>query len=195
MQDRGSVYYIKNKENCKCYVGATINVRDRIAQHKNSLRNNSHPNKYLQEDWNDYGEGEFIFREIDECEIFDLNNRERYWIEKINSIEKGYNLKLPSKTSHKCYGTSPETPFNQDKPIEVIKPLEKFMLDKKYWEGTATELKNALEEFVDDSKRLPGAASWLSNKIKDNYSQVKEAGLEVHKKRKPNKRLIEIVKA
>jgi len=84
------IYKITNQLNGKCYVGQSKNVYEREAEHFTALRRKRHPNKQMQKDWNKSNRG-FRFDVIEWCGINDLNEREKYWIEKLNTIEEGYN--------------------------------------------------------------------------------------------------------
>ena len=48
------IYKITNKINNKKYIGQSIHVKERIAEHKNQLKNNTHHNQYLQNAYNKY---------------------------------------------------------------------------------------------------------------------------------------------
>jgi len=49
----------------------------------------------LQKSWNKYGENNFVFKIIEYCSIENLDNREQYWIDFYNTMDRdfGYNLK------------------------------------------------------------------------------------------------------
>ena len=84
------IYKITNLTNGKIYVGQSQNVFERKIEHFTALRRNHHPNKEMQKDWNKNNRG-FRFDVIEFCGISQLNEREKYWIDKLNTIEKGYN--------------------------------------------------------------------------------------------------------
>lgn len=48
------IYVITNISNGKKYIGQSVDVEDRIAHHKSSLKHNRHENSYLQNSWNKY---------------------------------------------------------------------------------------------------------------------------------------------
>ena len=86
------IYKIENKINKKIYVGQSINIEKRWKEHKYLLTINKHHNKHLQNAWNKYQEKNFVFSIIEECNQNFLNDREQYWINKLNSYNDGYNL-------------------------------------------------------------------------------------------------------
>lgn len=67
----------------------------RWKQHQNKLNKNNHPNVYLQSAWNKYGESDFDFSILEHCEFDMLDEKENYWIEFYNTLDrtKGFNLK------------------------------------------------------------------------------------------------------
>lgn len=87
------IYMIKNKVNGMVYIGQTRQGKKRWTQHRTELRNNKHYNTHLQNSWNRYGEDNFEFSVVEYCELDDLNDKERYWISRYNSMCSvyGYN--------------------------------------------------------------------------------------------------------
>lgn len=88
------IYVIECISNCKKYIGQTVNLRKRWMEHKRTLNLNSHHSTLLQEDWNIYGEKDFKHTVLCECNINDVDERERYFISqyKSNNLKYGYNL-------------------------------------------------------------------------------------------------------
>ena len=86
------IYKIQNLINDKVYIGQSVDIEKRWSTHKAELKNNYHYNVHLQSAWNKYGEENFEFSIVEECDIGQLNQREIYWIVKFNSYENGYNL-------------------------------------------------------------------------------------------------------
>lgn len=91
---KSGIYMIKNIINNKIYVGQSVDLDRRKSMHFSSLKNNHHHNKYLQNSYNKYGKENFIFEIIEYCPISELDKKEEYWVDKLESrnIAKGYNL-------------------------------------------------------------------------------------------------------
>lgn len=87
------IYYIKNLVNGKYYVGQSINIKDRWYKEKYQLQHNNAWNLHLQKAWNKYGESNFEWCIIEECEVNKeiLNAREIYWISEYDAYYHGYN--------------------------------------------------------------------------------------------------------
>ena len=97
------IYKITNQVNGKIYIGQSQNVYERRMEHFVALRRGNHPNKEMQRDWNKDSHG-FRFDVIEFCPIKLLNAREFFWIEELNTIEKGYNQGwAPYKRKEKKY--------------------------------------------------------------------------------------------
>lgn len=85
------IYGIHNKITDKWYIGQSINIENRFKHHKWGLISGYHFNRHLLHSWQQYGQSAFEFLVIEECEKSVLNDREKHWIKKYNSIKNGYN--------------------------------------------------------------------------------------------------------
>lgn len=92
---KSGIYKITNIVNNKVYVGRSVNWLKRISVHKSELRKNKHSNPYLQKAWNKYGETNFICELVEQCSVDELKDKEIYWIDKLNAINRdfGYNIR------------------------------------------------------------------------------------------------------
>jgi group I intron endonuclease len=86
------VYKIENRESGKIYVGSTNNFKVRWGKHKALLRHGKHPNSHLQASWNKYGEKQFIFSILEECEVNSLLCKEQYYIDILNPAYNQTNI-------------------------------------------------------------------------------------------------------
>jgi len=85
----------------KRYIGSSRNLKQRYSKHKSLLRKGSHDSNILQEAYNKYGRESFSFKFLERnIEISELINRERYYVEKFDSMNrgKGYNKVFPTAT-------------------------------------------------------------------------------------------------
>jgi group I intron endonuclease len=77
LPEQSGIYEIHNEWNGKTYVGQSVNIRQRIKTHFSQLKNNSHENKAMQEDYNnDQAEWEINILELTNS----LKTRELYWL-------------------------------------------------------------------------------------------------------------------
>ena len=96
------VFQIKNTANGKILLGSSLNLEGPLNSHRFMLKIGSHRNKALQQDWNQYGEQNFVFEILETVTIKDdpnfnlrdeLTLLEMLWLEKLQPFgEKGYNL-------------------------------------------------------------------------------------------------------
>jgi group I intron endonuclease len=70
-EDHAGIYKIVNTVSNKAYVGQSLRVRKRVAEHFRLLRLNKHRNQHLQRSYNKHGEEAFIWSLEAECESAD----------------------------------------------------------------------------------------------------------------------------
>lgn len=75
------IYKIENRLSGKFYIGSSSNLYRRYSDHLRELERNTHSNPKLQASWNKYGRDNFEFSIIEECSLFELQNREQYYID------------------------------------------------------------------------------------------------------------------
>lgn len=113
------IYKIESINNNKPYIGSSNNIERRWNEHIRQLNKGEHHSIKLQRAWNKYGEDNFVFTIIEECEINELLNREHYYIYEVyNSIDLGYNNSDPLKFY--------DTPKNRKK-AEILKAYNKWL--------------------------------------------------------------------
>ena len=121
------IYCIKNKVNGHCYIGQTIDFRNRISKHRTELRGNRHCNAILQRAYNKYGEDAFECSIIEQVNDYSkIGERERYWIEQLGyyNIDKGregFTPKALQNMSEAHKGKiSPSRAIPEDTALDVL---------------------------------------------------------------------------
>lgn len=89
------IYCIEDIAHHRKYIGQSVDILDRWRRHISELNLGYHHNDYLQKSWNKYGYDNFMFTILEECSETQLNDKERFYIEKYNTLDRnyGYNLK------------------------------------------------------------------------------------------------------
>lgn len=147
------IYKITCLINNKIYIGQTINFKNRKSYHKCSLKHNRHDNKYLQEDYNNYGLSQFKFEIVEKCKVEDLLEKETYWMNYYGGINsyKLYNLKDKDNYSDQLIDIIKESNIHNpvsDKTKQKLRELNLGMNNPMYGK------KQTLESNLKRSKAL-----------------------------------------
>lgn len=88
------IYQIRNLSNGMIYVGQTRGrFQKRFWLHQWKLRNNTHDNIFLQDDWNKYGEENFVFEVVEAiADEGQINQREMVYIDDCRQAGCCYNI-------------------------------------------------------------------------------------------------------
>ncbi len=95
------IYKITNIVNNIFYIGSSCDIIHRFSTHKSELRLNKHENSYLQNSWNKYGQENFIFEIIEECNIVSLEEREQFWLDKTLCYKRDIGYNIQPKSMHR----------------------------------------------------------------------------------------------
>ena len=90
------IHFIKNQ---KVYIGSSVNLAKRQYEHLRTLRNKTHANRYLQKAYDKYGEKDYVFEIVEECQVEHLRGREQHWIEFYNASRPEFGFNLVSDAS------------------------------------------------------------------------------------------------
>lgn len=93
------IYKITNLKTSECYIGASKHIKDRWNEHFCKGYGAKHSQKF-QEAIDEFGRAGFDFQVIEECDLSELREREKYWI---NKLHPEYN------TITDCHSVSEET--------------------------------------------------------------------------------------
>jgi group I intron endonuclease len=74
------IYAIKHRATGNTYVGQSVRIEIRFREHRKALNQGKHYNVKLQRAWAKYGEAEFDFLVLEQCEARQLNEREQFYL-------------------------------------------------------------------------------------------------------------------
>lgn len=144
MEDIGRIYIIKNRINNKVYIGKTIqNIKDRWYKHLDKWSNCTK----LKSAMDELGRSNFYIEILeDNIPYSSLDIKEKYYIDKYNSIELGYNIKncnsdFKGRTLHKISKEVKER-IKEDY-INGISPID----IAKHFKLGLTSIYNTLSEY------------------------------------------------
>jgi group I intron endonuclease len=75
------IYRIVHTASNRTYIGSSINVRERLATHRQLLRNGTHTNRHLMAAWLKYGEAQFVFEPLLACDHDSLTVKEQAFMD------------------------------------------------------------------------------------------------------------------
>ena len=196
------IYKIYCTTEDKYYIGSSININRRWSEHRRELNRNAHRNKYLQLDWDAYGDESFEFNVLELTE--NLIVREQYWI---NRYTNTYNI------ATNCYNPM----HNKESVDKMMKTKwennDKITFAQKLTEDSVLAIINRINKgdsditIAKDYNVLRGSIwsiksgnTWkhlhhLVNAVpsyKEKRLEAKELGLKLYKEGRPIKEICEI---
>lgn len=105
------IYKITNKINGKSYIGQSVRIEKRWANHRYRAFQDFYPEyeSPLYRAIRKYSIDNFTFEIIEECLVADLDKRERYWIAHYDTFYNGYNQTLGGENGASLTYSSKET--------------------------------------------------------------------------------------
>ena len=142
------IYIIKNLINGKSYYGSSKEIEKRLTKHRKELKNNTHINCILQRAWDKYGENNFLFEVVEECDINLLLKTEQKYLD----LQPEYNIGTQSNG-----GDNLTRNPNKNEIIRKIKES----LKKKYESMTDDEKKEKFSHPMESNPNWKGGKSYL----------------------------------
>ena len=106
MEKIKGIYMIKNKVNGTIYIGKSVNINARLKGHFSELEKGN-GNKKIQKDYDIHGSNPFETKVLEVVDLsVNLEERETFYIQKFNSISKGYNCKTAKSEGYNGLATS-----------------------------------------------------------------------------------------
>lgn len=89
---KGYIYCISNKINFYKYVGKTIrSIQERFSEHCRDSQKEKCENRPLYKAMRKYGIENFYVQLLEEVDIQDLEQKEQFWINQLDTYKNGYN--------------------------------------------------------------------------------------------------------
>ena len=131
----------------KSYIGQTNNFEKRKAQHLRSKDNYPFHCAIRK-----YGEDNFIWEILEECEISNLNEREIYWIDQYDTYNNGYNCTLGGDNADALNNWRKNNP--EQVKQQALAALEKANeYNRQHKEELLKHLAEVRQKGVDKTKR------------------------------------------
>lgn len=210
------VYKIRCVVNDRHYIGSTTqSFSKRITHHVSLLRSGKHKNNYLQNTWNKYGEGNFVYEVLEELEEGILESEQSYLDESlkgglslnINPLASGTPnmskeaIKKRAETLKRRYREGSleptfkkgRTPWNKGKSGQY--DTSYLRVPKRSTEKSKERVKKLSERFRENSKEIHAytrygdyLGKWRSSKDLEEWSLTDENLLPIYSRFKTPKR-------
>lgn len=136
------IYCIINQVNGKKYVGQSRNIESRFKSHMSC---DAKLKTELGEAIRKYGKENFYFIILQECQINELDELERFWIKKLDTYTNGYNMTFGGRDQIIDYSSVRAIPINEvKKSWEEGKCIKEII--SKYGCSSHNAVKNQLLE-------------------------------------------------
>ena len=163
------IYRIKNLVNNKCYYGSSKNIEKRWLRHKNELNKKTHINCVLQRAWDKYGEDNFLFEVVEECNSNILLEVEQKYLD----TNPDYNIGIKSSG-----GDNLSRNPNKD---EIIKKMTNSV-KKRYDSMTEEEKKEKHSQPMELNPNWKGGSSFKYCECGNKISPINDTCIKCYDK-------------
>lgn len=170
------IYAIRSYLDDRFYIGSAVNFWKRYSDHKNRLKNNKHPNRYLQAYSNKYGLDKLYFDLLYLCKNTCLVANEKLWIEE---LKPQFNMRKIIQRPH----------FEDEKKYDIILMRNAMNeSDNKIKEELEKSARKRYDEMVVNYKdrnfhhEIPGHSHYPMERIKNAKIYFPENGLFLNSK-------------
>ena len=136
------IYIIYNTIDDRVYIGSSKNLKRRLGRHFSELKYGTHKNQHLQRFVTKYGIDKLKYKIIENCDEDCLLELEINYIEKYDSLKKGFNLQPADRhyfTEEHKDNIRKAVKISKSKNSKIIKVIKE---DKIIFKGKIEEIKN-----------------------------------------------------
>jgi len=94
MKPAMGLYIIRSKNNNKCSLEATQNLKGKINSTRFKLNAGGHPNRELQQEWSDFGEANFTIEILEYLEYDEKDEGKTDYTEELSILQMMWEEKL-----------------------------------------------------------------------------------------------------
>ena len=146
------IYKITNKQNGRFYIGSAKGFRIRASEHRRTLENGRHSNKFLQADFDKCGTESFVFEVL---EVVDGTRDDRL-------VREDFYLATYFDNQQKCYNLRPKASAPQEKPnnSEIAKKKRSIAMRRRWADPEYKQrLSNRHKELISSGETKPPSMS------------------------------------
>lgn len=166
------VYMLTNKINGKQYVGSTFNLKNRIKYYKYNHKYMT--NASLKLDIEKYGFDNFDIQILEQTTRDKLRDREKYYIQKYNLVNNGYNMTEATKPKDLITEYNRKMWQNEEyrekKSRQSSKLQKERLKNPEYLKEKSNQLKNATNKM---KKKI---GMYKNDKLVMEFNGIREAG-------------------
>ena len=168
----------------KVYIGQSTDIKGRYSGHVYYVKNIDVHRTELYKAMQQYGIEQFCFEVVEECPEEKLSERERYWIQFFNSVENGYNDKLPQTREELTQEINARLARGEQvteiaKACEVSRNTIRRVKAQGEWkqlvEGVPTKKGKVYDEHTIRAVRIARAEGYNSNELMEKFGLTYKA--------------------
>jgi group I intron endonuclease len=176
-KNKMGIYKITTLHNGKIYIGKTEDrFIERYWNHYWHLKSGSHYNGYLQNVFNKYGDFDFEFSVIEECD-YDIMEREIYYIDLYQCMSDGYNMTVGGD-GVKGYVISKEMRMRTGEINRILNT------GRKIPEETKLNMSNSAKGLIKSDEHRKHLSESLTGKIVSDVTRKKISDINAGSKSK-----------
>ncbi len=158
------IYALWFEESSMVYIGQSQNIEQRFYEHRYKLKNTTHTNYKVQQEYKRHGMPALII--IEKCSINELNDLEVAWTEEFDSINNGLNIIEAGQV-----GWGSNSNASKHNKIQILKVFSLlYNTSLNYSEiGDKCSVNRSLARDIKNGK----AHLWLKEQYQDRYIKMR----------------------